>query len=198
LETRRATLYGVARAIHADAKTFAAIDIFHGENYVDLVWGSARPDRPKNPLFSLDVKYAGESHTGKHGNVRQEMDKQNACAFVVTMLDEVAWLLNLCGSDIDFNPVFFAYAVVSADDAQLFVDPAQLSQDVRAQLGQEVQLRPYDEFIPYLKQLGTGLQEGQKVLVGDKARVAIAEALGYPNITIARSPIADLNYQECK
>ena len=75
------------------------------------------------------------------------------------MLDEVAWLFNLRGSDIDYNPVFFAYAVVSPDNVHLFVDPAQVSQDVRAQLGQEkVQLLPYDGFIPYLKELGAGLQ----------------------------------------
>ncbi len=123
-----------------------------------MVWGSARPARPKNPVFSLDNKYTGKSYTDKLENVRQELEKQKARALVVTMLDEVAWLFNLRGSDIDFNPVFFAYAVVSADHAQLFVDLAQLSQDVRAWLGQEVQLHPYDEFIPYLKQLGAGLQ----------------------------------------
>jgi Xaa-Pro aminopeptidase len=109
-------------------------------------------------VFSLDIKYAGQGHTDKLGIVRQELEKQKARALVVTMLDEVAWLFNLRGSDIDFNPVFFAYAVVSADHAQLFVEPAQLSQDVRSQLGKEVQLHPYDEFIPYLKQLGAGLQ----------------------------------------
>jgi Xaa-Pro aminopeptidase len=90
--------------------------------------------------------------------VRQELEKQKARALVVTMLDEVAWLFNLRGSDIDFTPVFFAYAVVSADDVHLFVDPTQVSEDVRAQLGQEVQLLPYDKFIPYLKELGAGLQ----------------------------------------
>jgi len=88
--------------------------------------------------------------------------------------------------------VFFGYAVVSADSALLFVDPAQVSQDVRSQLGQGVQLRPYNEFIPYLKELGAGLQEGQKVLIGDRSSVAVAEALGYPYINIVRSPTADL------
>jgi Xaa-Pro aminopeptidase len=146
------------RHVSADAKSFAAIDISYGENFVDLVWGSAQPERPKNPVFALDVKYAGKGHTDKLGNVRQELEKQKARALVVTMLDEVAWLFNLRGSDIEFNPVFFAYAVVSADNVHLFVDPIQVSQDVRAQLGQEVQLRPYDEFIPYLKELGAGLQ----------------------------------------
>ena len=90
--------------------------------------------------------------------VRQALEKQKARALVVAMLDEVAWLFNLRGADIDFNPVFFGYAVVTTDTAILFVDPQQVSQDVRTQLGQEVQLRPYDAFIPYLKELGTDLQ----------------------------------------
>ena len=90
--------------------------------------------------------------------MRKELEKQKARALVVAMLDEVAWLFNLRGSDIDFNPVFFGYAVVTADNAILFVNPEQVSQDVKTQLGQEVQLRPYDAFIPYLKELGAELQ----------------------------------------
>jgi Xaa-Pro aminopeptidase len=90
--------------------------------------------------------------------VREELEKQKARALVVTMLDEVAWLFNLRGADIEFNPVFFGYAVVTADSTTLFLDPAQISEDVRSYLGQDVQLRPYDTFIPYLKDLGADLQ----------------------------------------
>jgi len=142
----------------ADAKTLAGIDISYTKNLVDPVWGSERPERPTNPIFVLDVKYAGRGHTEKLGHVRLELEKQKARALVVTMLDEVAWLFNLRGSDIDFNPVFFGYAVVSADGAILFVDPAQISQDVRSHLGHGVQLRAYTDFVPYLKELGAGLQ----------------------------------------
>lgn len=142
----------------ADAKTLAGVDISYTKNLVDPVWGSERPERPRNPIFALNVKYSGRDYTEKLGHVRQEMEKQKARALVVTMLDEVVWLFNLRGSDIDFNPVFFGYAVVSANDAILFVDPAQISQDVRSQLGQDVQLRPYTDFVPYLKELGAGLQ----------------------------------------
>ena len=67
------------------------------------------------------------------------------------MVDEVAWLFNLRGADIDFNPVFSGYAVVTSDTAILFVDSEQVSQDVRTQLGQEVQLRLYDTFYPLLQ-----------------------------------------------
>ncbi|KAF8267982.1 Creatinase/aminopeptidase [Lactarius quietus] len=176
----------------SEAKSFAGIDITYCENLVDQVWGSARPPRPQNPIFTLDVKYAGVDHATKLARVRQELEKQKARALVVSMLDEVAWLFNLRGADIEFNPVFFAYAVVTADSAILFVNPEQVGQDVRAQLGQEVQLRPYDAFIPYLKELGSGLQAEHKVLIGDKTSVAVAEAIGLSYINIARSPIADL------
>ena len=144
--------------------------------------------------------------------MRQELEKQKARALVVSMLDEVAWLFNLRGADIDFNPVFFGYAVVTTDTAILFVNPEQVSQEVRTQLGQEVQLRPYDAFIPYLKELGADLQvrffneissfsipahsvlpqAEQKVLIGDKTSVAVTEAIGLSYVNIVRSPITDL------
>lgn len=176
----------------SEAKTFVGIDITYSENLVDLVWGSARPPRPQKPIFTLDVKYAGADHATKLARVRQELEKQKARALVVAMLDEVAWLFNLRGADIEFNPVFFAYAVVTTDNAMLFVNPEQVSPEVQTQLGQEVQLRPYDACIPYLKELGSDLQAGQKVLIGDKTSVAVAEAIGLSYINIARSPIADL------
>ncbi|KAI9444117.1 Creatinase/aminopeptidase [Lactarius indigo] len=184
-------------AFLAEARSFLGIDLTYCENLVDLVWGSARPPRPKNPIFCLDTEYSGVDHATKLALVRQELEKQKARALVVAMLDEVAWLFNLRGADIDFNPIFFGYAVVTTDNAILFVNPEQVSQDVRARLGQEVQLRPYVEFIPYLKELGADLQvplsqAEQKVLIGDKTNVAVAEAIGLSYVNIARSPIAEL------
>lgn len=77
---------------------------------------------------------------------------------VVTMLDEVAWLLNLRGSDIDYNPVFFAYVIVTDDKAVLFVNPAQVDDSVRHSLGDFVQILPYDSFFPYLQGLAAEVQ----------------------------------------
>ena len=71
---------------------------------MDVVWGERRPSRPKNPVFHLDVKYSGQSHVDKIARLREEIKKKKAQAIVVTMLDEVAWLFNLRGSDIDYNP----------------------------------------------------------------------------------------------
>lgn len=90
-------------------------------NLVDVVWKD-RPARPHNPVFHLDEKYSGQqpflvdflsfifdyllgkSPADKVAEVREELAKKKYQAVVITMLDEVAWLFNLRGSDIDFNP----------------------------------------------------------------------------------------------
>ena len=88
-------------------------------------------------------------------------------AIVITMLDEIAWLFNLRGSDIAYNPVFFAYAVVSqvsgatvsqVSGATLFVKGEQLTDGVRSHLGSGVKVREYDEFFGCLSGLGVELE----------------------------------------
>lgn len=100
------------------------------------------------------VGFAGESHQDKIKRLREEINKKPYKAMVVNMLDEVAWLFNLRGSDIDYNPVFFAYSVVTQDQALVFINPLQVDDTVRSHLGNSVQIKSYDEFFPYLNGLG--------------------------------------------
>ncbi|TFY71297.1 hypothetical protein EVG20_g1690 [Dentipellis fragilis] len=180
-----------------DAKSFTDVKFTFSENLVDKVWVESRPPRPKETVFPLEVKFSGESHVDKLAKLRNELQKKDAGAMVVTMLDEVAWLFNLRGSDIAFNPVFFGYAVVTAEKAVLFIDPAQVNEAVRSHLGLHVELKSYTDFWSYLKGLAASLRPSSagsppQVLLGDKASVAVAEAVGQSHITIARSPVADL------
>ena len=78
------------RRVLVNAKSLQELTIL-----VNLVWGSARPPRPRNSIFALDVKYAGVDHGIKLARVHQELEKQKGHSLVVTMLDEVAWLFNL-------------------------------------------------------------------------------------------------------
>jgi Xaa-Pro aminopeptidase len=151
------------------------------ENLVDQVWED-RPKRPANEVFPLDVKYSGktypisfrssllkrstlgEPHTEKIKRLREELKSKNFKAMVVNMLDEVAWLFNLRGSDIDFNPVFFAYAVVTQDKALLFVNPSQVSDAIRKHLGEGIEIRAYDDFFQYLSGLGAELELSKKAV----------------------------------
>ncbi|KDQ22465.1 hypothetical protein PLEOSDRAFT_1068796 [Pleurotus ostreatus PC15] len=164
-------------------------------NIVDLVWGQDRPPRPSAPVSHLDTKYAGEGHAEKIARLRAELRRTKAPGLAVTMLDEVAWLFNLRGADIDYNPVFFAYAVVTMDKAVLFTEASRLDAGARAALGDDVEIRAYDAFFAYLQALPEQLHlnKDSPFLLGDKASLAVADALGgTENYTIARSPVADL------
>lgn len=134
-------------------------------NLVDQIWDD-RPARPSNPIFPLPLAYAGEPHTAKLARLRDELKARKSKALVVSMLDEVAWLFNLRGSDIEFNPVFFAYAVVTQDHATLFVNTRQVDDAVREWLGREVEIAPYDGFFRYLGGLGARLELSKDAVRG--------------------------------
>ncbi|KAI0654883.1 Creatinase/aminopeptidase [Cubamyces menziesii] len=180
---------GIQKALEPKASELVSLP----HNLVDLIWPD-RPPRPANKVFPLEVKYSGQSHTDKLKRVREELKKKEAKAIVVNMLDEVAWLFNLRGSDIDFNPVFFAYALVDHEKARLFVNESQLDTSVLDHLGPDVEVHPYDTFFSYLTHLGAELdaRKDSKVLVSDKASLAVAQAIGKEHIIVARSPVTDL------
>ncbi|MFH1998193.1 MAG: aminopeptidase P family protein [Planctomycetota bacterium] len=115
------------------------------ENLVDAIWED-QPALPKDPVRVHDMVFAGESVADKLFRIRALMQVAKAEAHVVTMLDAIAWLFNLRGSDVVFNPVFVAYAVVTVEDVTLYVNPEKMTEKVRTHLGKEVRLAPYDEF----------------------------------------------------
>ncbi|KAJ2936840.1 hypothetical protein H1R20_g241, partial [Candolleomyces eurysporus] len=164
-------------------------------NLVDEVWGTDRPPKPHNPVFHLDEKYSGQSFTEKIEKVREILEKEKAKAVVVNMLDEVAWLFNLRGSDIDYNPVFFAYSVITKDSTVLFIESKKLDEAARKYLGDAVEIRPYEEIFDYLKSLPgalglDGSKDGPKILVPNKASLAIVESISPspPSATSSSSP----------
>lgn len=115
-------------------------------NPVDTAWGDSRPDAPKAGLRIHDMKWAGASPSEKIQNMRAEMKDAGAKALAVTMLDEVAWLLNLRGSDVSYNPVFMSYVLITDTTAQLFVDEAKIDDAIAAHLKDAgVEVRPYEE-----------------------------------------------------
>ncbi|KAL7418958.1 hypothetical protein Q5752_006642 [Cryptotrichosporon argae] len=120
---------GALRATLEPASTLVPVR----DNLVDLVW-AARPARPAEPAFRLEDRYAGEAVGQKLVRVRERLRRTGSPAMVVSSLDDVAWLFNLRGDDIPYNPVFFAYAIVTRHDTTLFATPAALSIDVRTYL----------------------------------------------------------------
>jgi Xaa-Pro aminopeptidase len=133
-------------------------------NLVDGVWQD-RPAKPVEPVTVQDGKYTGLSVDEKLEKIRDMLKngKPKAVGLVANMLDEVAWLFNLRGTDIPFNPVFFGYGLVTMTDATLFVDSSKLTDDVYKHLGQSVKVKPYEEITLACQQLGQSLKEGEKV-----------------------------------
>lgn len=83
------------------------------ENLIDLIWDD-KPPIPCHPIVPLDIRFTGKSWQEKITEVRRTLSEKSCDALVLTALDEVAYLFNLRGSDIEFNPVFFAYSVITS------------------------------------------------------------------------------------
>ncbi|OHW96364.1 metallopeptidase family m24 [Colletotrichum incanum] len=171
------------------------------ENLVDLVWAQDRPARPKNPVKVLPEKFSGKDVKTKLKELRQELDKKNSRAFVVSMLDEIAWLFNLRGDDIPYNPVFFSYAIITSDSATLYVDDSKLGEETRAYLaGNDVDVKPYEIIFDSIGALrasekSTEVTPGassKRFMISTKASWALKRSLGGDGqVDEVRSPIGD-------
>jgi Xaa-Pro aminopeptidase len=137
------------------------------------------------------VEFAGESHQDKLEKVRQHLKTKHQFGVIVSALDEIAWLFNLRGSDVDCNPVFYAYAIVTQQDATLYINPEKLTNDVRQHL-EGIQLKPYDAIFSDLASSREQLvSTKQKMLIDGNTSMAIEEAAGSDNVLDERSFIND-------
>ena len=139
--------------------------VFTPTNLIDQVWTSSRPAYSDKPLMVLGDKFTGESSASKVERIRAKMASSNVGLLVVAALDEVAWLFNLRGSDIPFNPVFLSYALITPETITLYVDPSKVTDEVRQHLGSSVTIKPYTSIWPELKghAAGSGFGPTKKV-----------------------------------
>ena len=166
-------------------------------NLVDLVWGNKRPARPNEKVKVHPLKFSGKESSKKIEDLKQDFEKKKVAGLVISMLDEIAWLFNLRGNDIPYNPVFFSYAVVTPTSATLYIDDTKFEKDVKDHLGPDVQVKPYSEIFDELKALGAAVTAStenpkRKVLLSTKASWALSLAMGgEQNVEDIRSPVAD-------
>lgn len=99
------------------------------EDLVDLIWND-RPQLPKEKAFLLDVLYCGERAEDKLKKLREDMKEYGCDTHVITSLDDIAWLFNIRGNDIECYPVVLAFAMVTMDQAYLYVDKSKLSDEM--------------------------------------------------------------------
>ncbi len=110
-----------------------------------IIWKD-RPDIPKDTVQIQPLRYAGERTADKLTRIRQALRRQHADGTLVSALDDIAWTLNLRGTDVHCNPVFVAYLLISTTKATLCIDPDKLTPDVKAYLkGEGVEVSGYDQ-----------------------------------------------------
>lgn len=123
-----------------------------------------RPSMPDAPAFIYDVKYAGKSCGEKVAAIRTELKEKGIFALFLSSLDEIAWTLNLRGSDVHCNPVIVSYLLVTQDEVVYFISPEKITQEVNKYLQeQQVSLRKYDEAESFLNSFA-----GENILIDPK------------------------------
>lgn len=141
-----------------DAKIDASSDL------VDAIWED-RPAISKEPAYLLDIKWVGKSRKEKLSEIREVMEEKKADSFILTNLDDIAWLLNIRGNDITYNPVVLSYVIVKKEECLLFIQPEALSEIIWKELEQDtVKIYPYHSVYQYIQ----AIPETETVLLSKK------------------------------
>lgn len=120
---------------------------------IDLIWKD-RPALPLHPIFEHKVKFAGKNRKKKIALIRTEMHTQKVAYHLVTTLDDIAWTFNIRGTDIEYNPLALAYAVIGLDKTWLFIDAKKVTVTINRKFEkEEIEVRPYASITKFLQQL---------------------------------------------
>lgn len=124
-------------------------------NLIDPLWQDAPPDM-QSAVFALPTEVMGQDWTEKVAGVQEKLKNLKADLLPVTKLDQVAWLFNLRGQDIPYNPVFTAYAIVTQEKAYLFMSADRVQADALRTLAGKVEILPYEQYQETLKAMAQG------------------------------------------
>lgn len=154
----------------------------------DMLW-EGRPSLPLGKAEIMPVEIAGEASADKIAMLRKMLKAEGAEGMLVTMLDEVAWLTNLRGCDVEYNPVVVSYLLVTDDDAVLYVDERKLTEEVVNYLKtQGVGTAPYSKIWDSLK----NYSKANILLQPTRCNAAVIDVLGTAKVIYGDSPVAKM------
>ena len=131
----------------------------------------------KNPIFVQPISRAGKSVEDKLADIRSKMKEMNASFHLLSSLDDIAWTLNLRGSDVECNPVFLSYLTISATSATLFVDTEKLNDEARQAMQQaKVNVVEYTQFFTALTEI-----KNERILIATSCNQSVFDALSANN-----------------
>ncbi len=117
---------------------------FKHKDYLNPIWTN-RPALPSEPAFLIDEKFIGQSVASKLAEVRKAMKQLHADYHLISSLDDMAWLFNMRGSDVSYNPVVLSFALITESQATLYIQPDKLSAADKASLAHNgVEILAYD------------------------------------------------------
>lgn len=152
---------------------------------LEQIWEN-RPSLPANPVEIQSLEYAGETLVSKVARIRKSLRELHADGMLVSALDDIAWALNLRGTDVHCNPVFVSYLLIESDKVSLFVDDNKLSPEVKQYLqDNQVSLYKYNKVEKCLE----SYSEYNILLDGDETSYYLWKTVKCQEIVAAASPI---------
>lgn len=177
--------YHSATALISDLRKLGGISVRTNFDPLSIVWKN-RPAIPQNPVEIQPMEYAGESVSSKITRIRKALRELHADGMLVSALDDIAWTLNLRGTDVHCNPVFVSYLLISSDEVKLFVDEEKVSAEVRSYLQENgISLYIYNKVEEALR----NYSEYNILLDGDETSYYLWKTVKCQEIVVTTSPI---------
>jgi Xaa-Pro aminopeptidase len=150
------------------------LEVVSTTDWFDELW-SDRPPVPNEPVSSMDIAIAGESRRDKLARVRSACAQMGCSHTIISSLDDIAWILNLRGQDVPYNPVFLSYLLIGHNEAWLFVQESRFEPSLLEELEKDVSVLPYASVFT---QLGTLVGRDDTIYLSpDRTNMGIINAL---------------------
>lgn len=177
--------YSSTSGLIADLRKAGGITVRTNFDPLEEIWKD-RPSIPLKPVEIQPMEFAGEDVSSKIKRIRQALRAQHADGMLVSALDDIAWTLNLRGTDVHCVPVFVSYLLIASDKVSLFVDEAKVSSEIRAYLDSNgVSIYKYNKVEEGLK----AYSEYNILLDGNETSYYLWKAVRCQEIVQASSPI---------
>lgn len=177
--------YNDTMALISDLRKAGGITVRTNFDPLEQIWMN-RPAIPENPVEIQSLNFAGETVDDKIQRIRKALREHHADGILVSALDDIAWTLNLRGTDVHCNPVFVSYLLISSDQVSLFVNPKKISSEVKAYLDEHgISLFDYNQV-----EDGLGSYADYNILLdGDETSFCLWKSVKCQEIIAAKSPI---------
>ena len=184
--------YHETMGLIADLRKSGGITVRTNLDPLGLIW-TDRPAIPANPVEIQPMEFAGESVASKISRIRTALRQRHADGMLISVLDDIAWTLNLRGTDVHCVPVFVSYLLISSQQVSLYVDSAKINDEVKAYLTENgISLYPYNKVAEGLERYS----EYNILLDGDETSYFLWKTVKCQEIIAGKSPVPAMKAQK--